>query len=85
MVFFRVQSDSCQFQYKIISVHFESDELTVCFYMSQNVLGWSKFFGPDQKFIYILWQSQTFFARQKDDLNSVKLFFVPAQMFLKKH
>jgi hypothetical protein len=29
----------------------------------------------DQKFIYILWQSQTFCARQKDDLHSVKLFF----------
>ena len=26
----------------------------------QNVLGWSQFFVPDQKFIYILWQSQTF-------------------------
>ena len=30
---------------------------------------------PDQKFIYILWQSQKFCARQKDDLHSVKLFF----------
>ena len=30
---------------------------------------------PDQKFVYILWQSQTFYARQKDDLHSVKLFF----------
>jgi hypothetical protein len=30
---------------------------------------------PDQKFIYILWQSQTFCARQKDDLHSVKLVF----------
>ena len=47
------------------------------FYRSQNVLGWSKFFMPNQKFIYILWQSQTFFARQKDDLHSVKFFFVP--------
>ena len=27
---------------------------------------------PDQKFIYILWQSQTFCARQKDYLHSVK-------------
>ena len=33
------------------------------------------FFVPDQKFIYILWQSQTFCARQKDDLHSVKLVF----------
>ena len=45
------------------------------FYRSQNVLGWSKCFVPDQKFIYILWQSQTFCARQKDDLHSVKLVF----------
>ena len=51
----------------------------------QNVLGWSKFFVPDQKFIYMLWQSKTFCARQKDDLHSVKLFFVPAQKFLKRH
>ena len=48
------------------------------FYRSQNVLGWSKYFVPDQKFIYILWQSQNFCARQKDDLHSVKLVFVPA-------
>ena len=33
---------------------------------------------PDQKFIYILWQSQTFCARQKDDLHSVKLVFEEA-------
>ena len=45
----------------------------------------ANFFAPDQKFIYILWQSQTFFARQKDDLHSVKLVFVPAQKFLKRH
>jgi hypothetical protein len=51
------------------------------FYRSQNVLGCSKFFVPDQKFIYILWQSQTFCAKQKDDLHSVKLVFVQAQKF----
>jgi hypothetical protein len=33
----------------------------------------------------ILWQSQTFYARKKDDLHSVKLVFVPAQKFLKRH
>ena len=55
------------------------------FYRSQNVLGWSKFFVPDQKFIYILWQSQIFCARQKDDLHSVKLVFVPEQKVLKRH
>ena len=36
------------------------------------------FFVPDQKFIYILWQSQTFCARLKDDLHSVKLDFEEA-------
>ena len=55
------------------------------FYRSQNVLCQSKFFVSDQKFIYILCQSQTFCARQKDDLQSVKLVFVPAQKFLKRH
>ena len=34
-----------------------------------------------QKFISILWKSQTFCARRKDDLHSVKLFFVQAQVF----
>ena len=38
-----------------------------------------------EKFIYILWQSQTFCARQKGDLHSVKLVFVLAQKFLKRH
>ena len=50
--------------------------------MSQNVLGWSKFFVPDQKSIYILWQPQKFCARQKDDLHSVKLVFEEAVKFL---
>ena len=36
-------------------------------------------------FTYILWQSQTFCARQKIDLHSVKLVFVQAQKFLKRH
>ena len=45
------------------------------FYRSQNVLHQSKFFVSDHKLIYILCQSQTFFARQNDDLHSVKLFF----------
>ena len=55
------------------------------FYRSQKFLGWSKSFVPDQKFIYTLWQSQTFCARQKDDLHSVKLVFVAAQKVLKRH
>ena len=33
-------------------------------------------------FTYILWQSQTFCTRQKDDLHSVKFVFVQAQKFL---
>ena len=55
------------------------------FYRSQNFLCWSKFFEPAQKFIYTLYQLQTFCARHKDDLHSVKLVFVPAQKFLKRH
>ena len=44
-----------------------------------------KFFEPAQKFIYILCQLQALCARQKDDLHSVKLVFVPTQKFLKRH
>ena len=50
---------------------------TYCLFLLQ-VPKWSKFFVPDQKSIYILWQSQTFCARQKDDLHSVKLVFEEA-------
>ena len=35
------------------------------FHRSQNVLRWFQCFVPDQKFIYILWQSLTFCARPK--------------------
>ena len=64
-----------------------SAELTyaLSFYMSQNVLCQSKFFVSYQKVIYILCQSQTFCASTKDDLHSVKLVFVLAQKFLKRH
>ena len=48
------------------------------FYRSQNVLGWSKILVPHQKFIYILWQSQIFCARQKDEWHLVKLVFEEA-------
>ena len=41
-------------------------------------------FLSDQKFIYILCQSRKFCARQKDDLHSVKLVFVPVQKFLEE-
>ena len=68
---------------RMVQVHILSNALS--FYRSQNILGWSKFFVTDQKFIYIFWQSQTFCARQKDDLHSVKLVFVPAQKFLMRH
>ena len=47
-------------------------------------LGWLKFFVLDQTFIYVFWQSQIFCDRQKDDLHSVKLVFVPAQKFSKR-
>ena len=55
------------------------------FYRSQNVLSCSNFFVPHLKFIDILWQSQIFCDRQKDDLHSEKLVFVPEQKFLKRH
>ena len=56
-------------------------DITNALYRSQNVLCRSKFFVSDQKFIYILCQSQTFCARKKDDLHSVKLVFVRALNF----
>jgi hypothetical protein len=59
---------------KIFHLKFDATH-ALSFYRSQNVLCWSKFFVPDQKFIYILWQSQIFCARQKDDLRSVKIGF----------
>ena len=46
-------------------VSFSRDVFALSFYRSQNVLGWSKFFVPDQKFIYILCQSQTFWEVTK--------------------
>ena len=61
------------------------ETIALSFYRSQNVLGWSKFFVPEQKNIYLLWQSQTFCSGQKDDLHSVRLVFVSAQKFLKRH
>ena len=48
----------------------------------------SKFFEPPQNSIYILCHSQTFCARQKDDLHSVVLVFEEALKvvkFLDKH
>ena len=45
---------------------------TKCLWPAQYMV--IKFFSPDQKFIYILWQSQTFCDGLKDDLHSVKLF-----------
>ena len=60
------------------------ETIALSFCRSQNVLGSSKFFVLEQKIICILLQSQTFCARQKDDLNSVRLVFVPAQKFLKR-
>ena len=60
-------------------------------------MGWSKFFEPDQKLIYKLWQSQTFCAGKigfsagtkvfEEALNAVKFLgwlkkFGPAQNIL---
>ena len=58
--------------------------IALSFYRSQNVLCWSKFFVQDQKFIYVLWQSQTFCASLQNDLHSVKLVFVPVQKFFEE-
>ena len=72
--------------YHFVPVSVETyDAYALSFYRSQNVLCWSKFFEPAQKFSDTLCQLQTFCARQKDDLHSVKLVFVPAQKFLKRH
>ena len=89
-VVFKTQNLSCAHGEMFIfltSLKFKTKEETnaLSFYRSQNVLGWSKCFVPNQKFIYILWQSQTFCARQRDDLHSVKLVFVSAQNFLNRH
>ena len=54
---------------------------TLPFYRSQNILGWSNFFVPDQKLVYTLHavQSQTFCARPKDDFrNYCKFVFFVA-------
>ena len=52
------------------------------FYGSKNILGWSKFFVPYQKLIYILRKFQIFCARPKDDFDIASSVFVPAQIFL---
>ena len=39
-----------------------SSDLCLVLLQVQNVLCWSKFFMLDQKFIYILWRSETFCA-----------------------
>ena len=61
------------------STVFWLDSNASSFYRSQNNLDWSKFFGPDQKFTYILCQSQTVCVTPKDDFHLVSLAFVPAQ------
>ena len=63
-----------------IPTHFSEMNYALSFYRSQNVLWRSKFFVPDQKFIYTLWQSKRWFAFSKivssknfeEALNSVK-------------
>ena len=62
-------------QYLLQSVPFWESKYALSFNRSQNFLAWSNF----------LWQSKNFFARQKDYLHSVKLVYVPAQKFFKRH
>ena len=45
----------------------------------------SNFLCQTKNFIYLLCQLQTFCARHKDDLHSVKLVFVLAQKSIKRH
>ena len=74
----------CILKYQTTAWNFFQNELltnALSFYRSQNVLEWSIFFEPDQKFIYILWQSQKFLATQKDDFHSVKLLFCRHKRF----
>ena len=54
-------------------------------YGSQKILGWSKFFVPYQRLIYILPQSQTCSPKPKDDLRLVNSVLVPAQKILEWH
>ena len=55
------------------------------FYRSQNVLCLSKFFMSDQKFIYIFLPVTNFLCQTKRWFAFSKIFFVPAQKFLKRH
>ena len=76
------------FYFKMILIPQQWDEIisnALSVYRSQNVLCRSKFIEPAQKFIYILCQSQTFWARQKKWFAFSKIGFVPAQKFLKRH
>ena len=57
----------------------------LCPFQVPKCFGLVQIFVPVQKYIYILWHTQTFCARQKDDLQSVKLVFVLAQKFLKRY
>ena len=51
----------------------ETSVVFLCLVLLQvpKCFGLVQFFVPDQKFIHILWQSQTFCARQKDDLHQI--------------
>ena len=64
-------------QYSLMPCPFTGPKM---FWAGPNVLCQTK-----NLFTYLLWQSQTFCARQKDHLHSVKLVFVPTQKFLKRH
>ena len=50
------------YKYRLFHTYYPKDfnlNDALSFYMSQNILGWSKFFVPDQKFISILGDSWT--------------------------
>ena len=52
--------------------------LALSFYRSQNVLGWSKFFVPEQKFICILCQIKRWFAFSKTVFSAGRKVFEEA-------
>ena len=52
------------------------------FYRSQNILGWSKLFVPDQKLIFYSVPLPNNLWHTKNNFHPVNLVFVPAQKFL---
>ena len=66
----------CRFWIKsliILSVPMDNNALS--FYRSQNVLSWSKYFGHNQKLIYIFLPVPNILGHAKKDFRSVNLVF----------